>query len=83
MVDGFRAGHADGDRLEGEQAAGRQRVAFQGHGQGEDEFADQDPAGDEGADGIEENGIDDEEDDDRELIPCRGVAEKIAGEGLG
>ncbi|VEA74018.1 Uncharacterised protein [Serratia rubidaea] len=49
FTDVRRAGHADGDRLQRQQAAGLQRVALKRHRQGEDKFRHQQPAGGEGA----------------------------------
>jgi len=83
LIDGFRMGHADHHRLQRQQAAGRQGVAFQGHGQGEDEFADQYPAGDEWVIKFEEKRVDDQEQQDCEFVPLRGVAEKVPAKGLG
>lgn len=45
VIDRVRVGQSQRHRLQGEQSAGLQRKALQGHGQREDEFAEDQPAG--------------------------------------
>ena len=79
---GFRRGHAQYERLDGQQASRLQRIAAQRHGQGEDEFQHQHPARDEGPGDHQEDGIDCQEGDDGQLVPARRVAEKVLPEGV-
>ncbi len=69
--------HANHHGLDGQQAAGLQRVALQGHRQREDEFEDQDPAGDERPDREEQNGIEDQKRENRAFVPVRRNAEEV------
>ncbi len=48
MFDLFCGSHANEHSFNGQQATGLQRIAFERHGQGEDEFDDQQPTGSKG-----------------------------------
>ncbi len=85
VVDRSRRRQSDQHALDRQQAAGLQRVAPQRHRQREDELEQQQPARDDRAVlAAEEHDqrIDDQERDDRQLVPVRRVAEEVAGEGL-
>jgi hypothetical protein len=60
-----------------QQAAGHQRIALEGHGQGENEFDHQQPASGDRADGKQHHGIEDQEADDARLVPAGRVPEKL------
>ncbi|MDT4857041.1 hypothetical protein FQZ97_914520 [compost metagenome] len=74
---------AQQQRLHHQQAAGQQRVALQGHGQGEDEFPDQQPGADHRAEQPEHQRVEHQEGDYRQLVPVGRVAEEIVAEGCG
>ncbi|MNX76637.1 hypothetical protein D3C86_1081500 [compost metagenome] len=76
MLDLVRRGHADEHGFDGQQAAGLQRVALERHGQGEDELDHQQPASQEGIN-VEDDRIDQQEYDDGNFVPPRGITQKI------
>jgi hypothetical protein len=73
----MRIGHAEHHRLDRQQAARLQGIAAQGQGQREDEFGDQHPAGGEGADRKQQNGVDHQEGDNGFLVPVRGRSQEV------
>jgi len=76
-------GHAEHHGFDGQKTARGQGIAFQGHGQGEDEFSDEDPAGDEWSDCMQKNRIGDQKADDGQLVPVRRISQKIFVQCLG
>ena len=78
MVNPGRRGHAQNDRFEGQQAARLQRIAFERHGQGENKFDHQNPAGDVGADGIKKDRVGDQKAENRNFVPFGGMAKKVS-----
>jgi len=64
------------------QAARLQRIAAKRHGQGEYELNHQRPARDEGAGDEQDDGIQDQEGDNCQLVPVRRMAEEVLPEGI-
>jgi len=74
-------GQAKNNGLQCKQTAGLQRVALQRHGQAEDEFADQQPAGHEWAHCDHHDGIHDQEQNDGQLVPFGSLPQKVVQNG--
>src|SRR5690606_23775245 len=75
-----RGSEAEQQRLNHKQPAGLQRVTLERHREREDELEQQHPAGNEAAGRGEEYGIENQEADDRQLVPVRSLSEEQLGD---
>ena len=71
-----RPGHAYQDDFKRDDSARLQRITLERHGQGKDELADDYPAGDKRAGGEQQHRVEQQEGDNRFLVPARAVAEE-------
>ena len=69
--------HTNGDGLDREQAARLQGITLQGEGKCEDELPNQHPTGDKRSRHIEQDRVDDQESNDRFLVPIRGGPKEV------
>ena len=77
FTDMFRAGHADHHRLNRQQASRQERITLECHGEGKDKFHHQHPAGNKRIE-VKNQRVNDQNNDESEFIPVRGLAKKIA-----
>ncbi|MNM76754.1 hypothetical protein D3C81_885860 [compost metagenome] len=83
VVQRLGRGHLQQQGFNQQQPAGHQRIAFECHGQGEDELQHQQPASGHRADSPQDQGIENQKADDAGLVPTGRVPEKVVRERLG
>jgi hypothetical protein len=83
LVHRFRFCQTEDHRLDCQQAAGGQWIAFEGHGQGEDKLADEQPAGEKGSGNQQHQRVEYQKGNNGQLVPVRCIAEKVAEKGVG